>query len=277
MRRGRVSDEFARGAREKARRHAQVRQEVVPDELGEVPETLGVVERDGDRVLLLDGELALGLVLWVVLGAQVVRAVRVGPLVRGELALDRDVVPRNGVLVAQLGLRLRHLVLERAPLGEHARVVVDAPVAVVEVVERPAASEAPRARVSLCPRSRRRLKRKRDARLGLGRKVVHERVVDELLADRKALELGGDVVRRADDAEAGRGAVREVPVEEALVAAVVRWRREVRIHHVVEGRLGRLEDEDCRERARISECSSGKREKEGKRTDRPCCRRRRCP
>lgn len=81
--------------------------------------------------------------------------------------------------------------------------------------------------------------------------MVNKRIVDQLLANCEAFKLSRNVVGRTQHRNACRRVIGEVPVEEALIAAVVRRRGEVRVHHIVERRLRRLEDEDCPKKRQI--------------------------
>lgn len=97
--------------------------------------------------------------------------------------------------------------------------------------------------------------------------MVHEGVFDELLADGETLhggrpintyyttysntssthlEFWRHVVRRGKRPHAGGRPVREVPVQETLVSAVVARRGQVRVQHVLIRRIARLEHENYR-------------------------------
>ena len=78
------------------------------------------------------------------------------------------------------------------------------------------------------------------------------------------LELRRNVVGWRQGPDACSGPIGEVPVQEALVAAVVTRRRQVRVHHVLERRFAGLEHEDCTTTGVSGKCGQD-RSKEGNR------------
>ena len=102
------------------------------DEPREVLHSFRVVVRHGDRVLILNREVAVRLVPRIVLVAEVVLPMQVRPVVALERIPDLRRLAWKCEMVTEFGVELVELVLHRAPLGKHLRVVVHAPVGVIE-------------------------------------------------------------------------------------------------------------------------------------------------